>query len=192
MMANWQNIPNETPMSLSGLRPGIRKRIVSRHDLNLLEGQNIRLATVKYLAATPSHTQAPFTLTWAVKLHKEMFQNVWSWAGQIRNVELNLGLPAVQIREALYNLLEDLRCWEDSENSENSDMPLVSQGAFCESKQTRSVCPHVGADLCVRPVVDPFGCPTPPRDQKTAGRDGRHDDKNGHTSSHIPPIAYVW
>lgn len=122
-MADWDSISDETPIDPSGLRPAIRKIVHGRAQLNPLEAENIRAATVKYLAIAPSRRLAPFTLEWALKLHKEMLAKVWLWAGQIRTIELNLGSPAWRIQTDLHALLEDLRCWECS------DMPLVEQAA---------------------------------------------------------------
>lgn len=122
-MADWRSIPGETPIDPSGLRPAIRKIVYSRAQLNPLEAENIRAATVKYLAGVPSNRLAPFTSEWALKLHKEMLAKVWLWAGQIRTMELNLGSPAWRIQTDLHDLLEDLRCWE------GSDMPLMEQAA---------------------------------------------------------------
>jgi fido (protein-threonine AMPylation protein) len=92
--------------------------------LDPLEADNIRAAVVKYLAGRPSRRLAPFTLKWALRLHKEMLAKVWLWAGRIRTVELNLGSPAWRIQTDLHDLLEDLCCWEAS------DMPLVEQAAM--------------------------------------------------------------
>jgi len=120
-MADWQSIPGETPIDPSGLRPAVRRVVHSRAQLDPLEADNIRAAVVKYLAGRPSRRLAPFTLKWALRLHKEMLAKVWLWAGRIRTVELNLGSPAWRIQTDLHDLLEDLRCWEAS------DMPLVEQ-----------------------------------------------------------------
>ncbi len=122
-MANWQSIPDETPIDPSGLRPAVRRVVHSRAELNPLEAENIRVAIVKYLVGTPSRRLAPFTFEWALRVHKEMLAKVWLWAGRIRTVELNLGSPAWRIQTDLHELLEDLRCWEDS------DMPLAEQAA---------------------------------------------------------------
>lgn len=122
-MADWQGIPGETPIDPSGLRRAIRKIGHGRAQLNPLEAENIRAATVKYLAGKPSRRLAPFTLEWVLKLHREMLAKVWLWAGRIRTIELNLGSPAWRIGTDLHGLLEDLRCWAES------DMPLVEQAA---------------------------------------------------------------
>lgn len=123
MAGDWQSIPGETPIDPSGLRPAIRKVVHNRAQLNPIEAENIRYAIVKYLAAVPSRRLAPFTLDWALKLHKEMLAKVWLWAGRIRTIELNLGSPAWRIGADLHNLFEDLHCWE------GSGMPLVEQAA---------------------------------------------------------------
>jgi Fic-DOC domain mobile mystery protein B len=123
-MEEWKSIRGETPIDPSGLRPALRKTVRSRAELNPIEAENIRRATVKYLAAKPSGRLAPFSLEWVLKLHKEMLGRVWVWAGQIRTVELNLGSPAWRIQTDLYNLLEDLCYWEDS------DMPPAEQAAM--------------------------------------------------------------
>ena len=132
-MSNWSPISDETPIDPSGMLPAIRKAVSTRTELNRLEAENIRLATVKYLASRPSRKLAPFTLEWFLKLHKEMLSKVWLWAGQIRTIELNLGSPAWRILTDLHNLIEDLRCWEDS------DMDLIEQVARLHHQ---SVCIH--------------------------------------------------
>jgi Fic-DOC domain mobile mystery protein B len=122
-MADWQSIPDETPIDPSGLRPAIRRIVHSRGQLIPLEAENIRAAIVKYLAITPSRRLAPFTLEWVLKLHKDMLAKVWVWAGRIRTIELNLGSPVWRIQTDLHDLLEDLRCWE------GADMPMAEQAA---------------------------------------------------------------
>lgn len=122
-MEEWQTIPGETPIDPSGLRPALRKTVHSRAELNPLEAENVRVATVKYLASVPSRRLAPFTVEWSLKVHREMLGKVWLWAGRVRTVELNLGSPAWRIQPDLHDLFENLRCWE------TSDMSLVEQAA---------------------------------------------------------------
>jgi Fic-DOC domain mobile mystery protein B len=122
-MADWQSIPDETPIDPSGLRPAIRRIVHSLAQLIPLEAENIRAAIVKYLAGKPSRRLAPFTLEWVLKLHKDMLAKVWVWAGRIRTIELNLGSPAWRIQTDLHDLLEDLRCWG------GAAMPMAEQAA---------------------------------------------------------------
>jgi Fic-DOC domain mobile mystery protein B len=108
-VSGWDPIPGETPIDdRSGL---LLKHIRSRRALNAAEARNIGKAVVKYLAARPSRRAAPFHLDWCLKLHREMFGEVWSWAGQVRRVELNLGAPAFRIEMDLQQLVDDLIAW---------------------------------------------------------------------------------
>ena len=110
MNAKWETLPGETPIhDISGLR--IRD-VRTRKELFVVEAENIRKAVVKYLAAKPSRRMAPFDLAWSLKLHKEMFGDVWAWAGTSRQIDLNLGVPWHQVETALMNVLDDLAYWE--------------------------------------------------------------------------------
>ena len=64
---------------------------------------------------------APFDFVWALQLHKEMFGQVWTWAGSTRKIDLNLGVPWQQVEIQLYDLLLRLPYWKD--------MPLFEQAA---------------------------------------------------------------
>lgn len=46
-----------------------------------------------------------------LKLHREMFGDVWRWAGEIRTCELNIGVPCYQVRQEFHTLCEDLATW---------------------------------------------------------------------------------
>jgi Fic-DOC domain mobile mystery protein B len=108
-VSGWELLPGETPIDVSGLR---RKGIRTRAELNRAEAENIRKAAVKYLAAKPSRRSAPFTLDWTKRLHKQMFGDVWKWAGVFRRENLNLGCEWHQVPMQLQTLLDDLEFWE--------------------------------------------------------------------------------
>ena len=118
MMVEWEPIPGETPIDPSGLRD---KNIKTRRQLNEAEGRNIARAVYKYLIDTPTPAMAPFDLTWALKLHEEMFGKVWEWAGRPRKIDLNLGVAWHQVETQLYALLLNLPYWKG--------MPLIEQAA---------------------------------------------------------------
>ena len=108
-MSDWDSVPGETPIDVSGLK---RKGIHTRAELNRAEAENIRKAVVKYLAAKPSRRAAPFTLSWSKRLHKQMFGDIWKWAGEFRQENLNLGCEWHQVPMQLQALLDDLAFWE--------------------------------------------------------------------------------
>jgi Fic-DOC domain mobile mystery protein B len=105
----WEPLPGETPIDVSGLRI---KGIGIRAELNRAEAENVRKAVVRYLAARPSRRSAPFTLTWVKRLHRQMFGDVWAWAGEFRRENLNLGCDWHQVPFQVQTLLDDLAFWE--------------------------------------------------------------------------------
>ncbi len=113
-MAAWDarpedSLPGATPIDLSGLKN--RALVRNRADLADAEALNINRSFLKYLAAPPSPRAAPFDYAWFLKLHAEMFGDVWTWAGVIRRIDLNLGVPPVEITERLAALSSDLHSW---------------------------------------------------------------------------------
>lgn len=107
----WFPIPDETPIDTSKLRI---KGVAFRRELNELEAANIAKATLKYLGGRPNHRTAPFSLDWCLRVHREMFDDVWEFAGEIRQIPLSIGVPHWRIREALLNLTRDLEAWAAS------------------------------------------------------------------------------
>ena len=105
-----RTLPGETPIDdISGLRI---KGISTRAELDVAEAENILKATLKYLAKRPSRRTARFDVNWMVKLHREMFGKVWSWAGEIRTRDLNIGVPFYNVRQELQLLVDDLATWQ--------------------------------------------------------------------------------
>ena len=88
---------------------------VSRDELNALEFANINKAIQKYLLKKPSKSLAPFIYEWFLRVHREMFDEVWAWAGQIRKTNKSIGIDKLGIREALKNVEKDIAHWEKSQ-----------------------------------------------------------------------------
>lgn len=108
-MAGWTPIPGETPIDPSGLKvQGVR----TRHQLIPLEAENIRKATMLFLAERPTAKSAPFSYDWLLFVHEKMFGDVWQWAGQIRQIELTLGTAPYLIGQELGGLVLNIQAWE--------------------------------------------------------------------------------
>jgi Fic-DOC domain mobile mystery protein B len=105
----WEPIPGETPIDISGLKLA---NVTNRQQLSVAEAENVRKAVVKYFGGTLTSRQAPFDLRWMLKLHGEMFGDVWKWAGRTRTRNFNLGSAWHQVETQLQNLCEDLAFWE--------------------------------------------------------------------------------
>ncbi len=109
MMSEWAPIPGETPIDISDLKV---KGISNRAQLSVVEAENIRKVIVKYLSKRPTRKMAPFDLSWFKRLHKQMFGDVWRWAGRIRREDLNIGVRWSLIETSLQELADDLAYWE--------------------------------------------------------------------------------
>lgn len=109
---NWKPRKGETPYGdLEGFRLAKKYPDPTRDLVDELEEENIRKATLKYLAGKPSAKKAPFDYAWLLQLHSEMYGDVWDWAGQPRTTNTNIGVDKYKIREALAALAKDISEW---------------------------------------------------------------------------------
>ncbi len=112
MIHSTKPIDDATPLDdISGLKLPSDK-VYTIKEIYVAEANNIALATIKYLSAPPSKKVAPFSYGWLSELHKEMFGNVWDWAGKFRQVELSIGIKAYQVPTALKELVDDIAYWK--------------------------------------------------------------------------------
>lgn len=124
-MVTWETVPGETPIDPSGLKK--RGSINNHKELAAAEALNISDAFLKYLAAKPSRRSAPFDYDWFLRLHEEMFGDVWVWAGDVRTQDLNLGVP----HDQLSALADDLHTWSESGH------PLPMQAVWLHHRSVR-------------------------------------------------------
>ena len=123
------HIPGATPIDdISGLK--IRS-ISTLDQLYEVEFENTAKAISKYMARKPTKRMAPFNLNWIKKLHREMFGDVWVWAGKIRQTEKNILIKPFQIETSLQDLLDDLFVWQES------DMDLIEQAALLHHRAVK-------------------------------------------------------
>lgn len=120
-MATWDLIEGETPIDPSHLKD---KSIKTREQLNIAEAQNILKPIVKYLGSKPSKKLAPFDLNWFQKLHEEMFCDVWKYAGDFRQEDLNIGCKWQNIQTELYQLEGDIVYWKENETYETLEIAV--------------------------------------------------------------------
>ncbi len=85
-------------------------------DIYFYEAKNITKAILKYLSAKPNKKLAPFSYEWFLTLHKEMFGEVWDWAGKLRQVELSIGVKAYLVPMELKKLVDDLEFWDKNKS----------------------------------------------------------------------------
>ena len=99
----------ETPLDdISGLKI---KNITTRKELDEVEADNILEAFLKYSLSVEQIKDVKFDTSFLQQLHRDMFADVWSWAGEFRTTQTSIGIEAVNIRQSLYRLMDDLEFW---------------------------------------------------------------------------------
>lgn len=82
--------------------------ITLRCELNEIE--RVGILNAEKWAFARKHKDV-LTENFIKKLHKQMFKDVWTWAGQFRATERNIGVAPWQISIELRKLLEDTKYW---------------------------------------------------------------------------------
>jgi Fic-DOC domain mobile mystery protein B len=90
-------------------RAGLRLTYVTtRAELNDAEQRNITAATIR--RRPPSVAQL-LDDGYLRQLHRAMFSEVWTWAGQYRRRETNIGIDPAAISVEVRNLVADAAAW---------------------------------------------------------------------------------
>ncbi|MDX9742262.1 MAG: mobile mystery protein B [Arcobacteraceae bacterium] len=112
MIDSTKAIDDATPFGdVSGLKLSNNK-VYTLNEVYEKEAENIANATIKYLSAPPSKREAPFSYSWMMDLHNEMFGDVWDWAGKLRKIELSIGIKAYLVPMELKKLCDDMAYWD--------------------------------------------------------------------------------
>ena len=93
------------PDEMEGLR---FKHVSTRGELDELEQANIQEG-LAWLAKQKKPDL--FSEAFIRKLHKQLFGQVWGWAGTFRRTENNIGIDPFQIAVSLRMLLDDAKFW---------------------------------------------------------------------------------
>lgn len=86
--------------------------ISTRGELNEFEQQNIEQA-IQWSLGRSFKPEVIFTVEFVRNLHKRMYGDVWSWAGDFRKTNKNLGVDKWQISTELKALLDDASYWHE-------------------------------------------------------------------------------
>ncbi len=86
--------------------------ITYRGELNGAEQTNIAAGAAW---ATRQRRRDILTDAFIKQLHAKMFGDVWSWAGDFRQTERNIGIDPVRVPVELRMALDDVRYWVEKE-----------------------------------------------------------------------------
>jgi Fic-DOC domain mobile mystery protein B len=94
--------------------------IAFRHELNIAERDNI------LRGESWAHRRRRDLLSekFIHDLHRQMFGDVWRWAGVFRTTEKNIGVNYWEIATALRMLLDDARMWIEQEAYSRDEIAL--------------------------------------------------------------------
>jgi Fic-DOC domain mobile mystery protein B len=86
--------------------------VATRSDLNLVEQANVAAGRRWAGRARATRTlQGILDDAFVRRLHREMYSQVWRWAGQYRTSERNIGIDPTGIAVAVRDLVANARYW---------------------------------------------------------------------------------
>src|ERR1700722_10886238 len=93
-------------------RNGLRLPVLPRDELNRAEAENISSA-MSWLFFSRRRLQPRTVIRepWLKGLHRRMYDQVWTWAGQYRTSDRNLGVPYWQVAMDMRDLEADAQAW---------------------------------------------------------------------------------
>lgn len=118
-----ESIEGTTPFDADGLLP---EGITTMAQLSIVEAVNILKGTTRNLGRKHAPGTRWFTDPFIRKVHRDMFCDVWSWAGEYRTTELTIGVKSYLIRPEIGRLCGDAQFWD--EQRENP-LPVLERAA---------------------------------------------------------------
>ncbi len=105
----FDNIPGATPLPLDAAKD-LKRRISTQGELNILEALNIQNARDWMPTSRIMRDNYP-NVRALLRLHKEMFDRTWKWAGKYRNIITSIGIPIQRIPMEVMSLCDDACFW---------------------------------------------------------------------------------
>lgn len=103
-------IEGQTPLDEDEKDGLLIPTIGTRRELDEFEQQNIEHA-IQWAMGRMFKAELIFTEEFIRTVHKQMFSEVWMWAGEFRKTNKNIGVDKWQIPIQLKNLLDDANYW---------------------------------------------------------------------------------
>lgn len=97
--------------------------IATRGELDEFEQQNIEQA-IAWTMRRSFKMETVFTEAFIKTVHKQMYGDVWTWAGEFRQTNKNIGVDKWQIPTAVRNLLDDVKYWYENNSFPPDEMAI--------------------------------------------------------------------
>ncbi|WEX90036.1 mobile mystery protein B [Sinorhizobium garamanticum] len=111
----FQEPEDATPLEPQEREGLLQTWITHRNDLNEAEQENIVEGAAWARARRRVPLERMLSEDFMRTLHKQMFGEVWQWAGTFRTTERNIGIQAYRIGMDLASLMDDIRYWIEHE-----------------------------------------------------------------------------
>ena len=95
-----------TPISEADAKGLIPSWVATRSDLNEVEATNVSRG-YRWIFANRFSIADITDISFVQELHRQMFGDVWAWAGVFRTTDLNIGIRWFEITEAVKQLVDN-------------------------------------------------------------------------------------
>jgi Fic-DOC domain mobile mystery protein B len=109
-----------TPLTAEERQALLPVHIAFRHELNIAERDNI----LRGESWAYRRRRDLLSEKFIHDLHRQMFSDVWRWAGAFRTTEKNIGINYWEIATALRMLLDDARMWIEQDAYPRDEIAL--------------------------------------------------------------------
>lgn len=113
----------QTPLDEDEKEELIIKSITTRGELDEFEQQNIEDA-IQWSLTRKFKPEQILTEPFILALHKRMYGRVWSWAGEYRKTNKNIGVDKFEIPVNLRSLLDDATYWLEQNVNEPDELAI--------------------------------------------------------------------
>ncbi|NJN41297.1 MAG: mobile mystery protein B [Flammeovirgaceae bacterium] len=105
-------VDGQTPLEDDEKEGLLIPTIATRGELDEFEQQNIEQA-IQWTLTRNFKQQDIFSETFVREVHKRMYNQVWSWAGEFRKTNKNIGVDNWRVSTELKALLDDAIFWAE-------------------------------------------------------------------------------
>jgi len=113
----------QTPLDEDEKEGLLIKTIATRNDLDEFEQHNIEEA-VQWSLSRKFKLETILSEEFIKKLHKQMFHEVWSWAGSYRKTNKNIGVDKFEIGIEMKMLLDDCDFWINNNTFDHDEIAV--------------------------------------------------------------------
>lgn len=110
MGLDYELVDGQTPLDEEEKEGLLIHTITTRGELDEFEQQNIERA-IKWTMGRKFKPEQILSEDFVKRLHEKMYGEVWTWAGEFRKTNKNIGVDRSQVPTELRKLLDDCKFW---------------------------------------------------------------------------------